>query len=162
MQRPDAVIPLNAVDPDDEGVYVLTNDEGTKYYVGHSTQHDARIAMHLRGAGAECAVGLTKRSPLLTKGPLGQYRERIELLENMLRYGIDNARGSIFSTTSIDRQLAFKLICDDHGLCFICGSDSHFTDKCSGGRFSGWGRGFKICGHCGCDGHFRQSCTAAP
>ena len=118
------------------GVYALVTDSGMEY-VGKSKNIDGRLTTHQQGDGAKCLRGaghLTQVS-LLTDGLPRDLEswERDETLTRMWKNGIENVRGWMFvskTLTAVQKEDAFKQVCERFDLCRKCGRNSHFADAC--------------------------------
>ena len=129
------------------GVYVLRLEDGS-YYVGESTNKDARVAQHRAGQGASftAALGATAvREEPLTKDCGGDLEawERAETLERMHKHGIVKVRGWIFTTPVMSpdqHEEAFRQVCSRKKLCATCGSYGHFASTCYKGARAQWAR----------------------
>ena len=145
----------------DEGVYVMTNETSTRFYVGRDDGDESkaeRIAKHVRGGSRlECAAGLHVNVPLITSRLRGSDHFRSEEWELMLAHGIDNV-ASIGRFPN--RTYAFQCICYHYDLCDNCGRDCHASSECTFSSFADWGHGFRHCGICGSRDHFCKKCPS--
>ena len=120
-----------------KGVYVLRLEDST-YYVGKSTDIEARILQHKSGNGASFTASLGETAvsvALMTRGSIEDLEawERAETLERMYKHGIRNVRGWMFVTPVLSteqQELAFQQICARKELCSICGRHTHFAAQC--------------------------------
>lgn len=115
-------------------VYVLALANG-KYYVGHSSFLDMRLAAHYSGKGSEW----TKLNPPVhtVSVTLGTLADEDSVTKSyMARYGIDNVRGASYSSVHFDehtkRLLRKELLHLSNG-CFRCGQLGHYAAQCSSG-----------------------------
>ena len=126
------------------GVYVLRTSDGL-YYVGKSTDIDARIQEHRSGGGASCISGssFSEITRLLTSGSASDLEswERNETLQRMKLHGIENVRGWMFTEARLShesRHDAFRQICEKFDLCRKCGRSSHFAERCFAKTVDSW------------------------
>jgi hypothetical protein len=117
----------------------LLND---KYYVGESSDIARRIWIHKNENGASW----TKKYPVVKQNDLlptnHNFSELIQTLLMIEKYGIDNVRGSIFSSPSplskYEKIMAAQLYCDLHNLCRKCGGNNHFISQCKNTTIESW------------------------
>ena len=127
------------------GVYVLKLSDNT-YYVGQSTNKEARIEQHRTGGGASFTAELGSTSVSVAPFTMGQTTdleawERAETLERMHKHGINNVRGWVYVTPVMSphqREDAFQQICARKQLCSTCGRPSHFAAQCFANGKATW------------------------
>lgn len=117
------------------GVYVLSLAHG-RVYVGKSNDIEERLRQHRSGAGAACAKHFLRRVPPMTP-PTADLEswERAETLARMHAHGISKVRGWMYTSPEMDhveREHAFKQVCEKFDLCRRCGGDGHFVAACKG------------------------------
>lgn len=127
-------------------VYVLQL-ENNKYYVGKSNDKEKRIQRHINGNGCSWTKKYNPISELepLTK-PQQSFWELWETLELMKKYGVDNVRGSMFTTPypmlREDKIMAAQLYCELYDLCRKCGEKGHFITNCKNTKVADWVHNF--------------------
>ena len=145
-------------------VYVLQL-EHNKYYVGESFMKNKRIRDHKNHMGS----AWTKKHKViqemkpLTK-PQETFWELYETLEMIHIYGIENVRGSLFTTPynlkESEKIMAAQLYCELHNLCRKCGGNDHFITQCNREEPERWVTNFggllipiekRLCQDCGCN-----------
>ena len=127
-------------------VYVLQL-ENEKFYVGKSLQKERRIQNHFLGNGS---AWTRKYNPISVLEPLTKPQESFwelwETLELMKQYGIDNVRGSMFTSpfnlSEGDKIMAANLYCELHDLCRKCGGEGHFITYCKNDTTVDWVHNF--------------------
>lgn len=127
-------------------VYVLLL-EGGKYYVGESLYVDKRISAHKKGKGAAWTKNnrvISNLQPITKKQE--SFWELKETLERFKLHGIDNVRGSMFTSpyglSSTDKYIAGQLYCELNNLCRKCGSSDHFIGNCRATEAAEWVHNF--------------------
>jgi len=123
-------------DPGD-GVYILEL-EGKKFYVGQSNCKRQRILEHKskRGAAFTRKHGVVnEHSPRLsTPRSISLAAERLETLQHMIIYGVDNVRGSAWcqeELTPQQREDIAKAIDEEvYERCYGCKIQGHFVNDC--------------------------------
>ena len=114
-------------------VYVLKL-QGGRYYVGESFNIRTRLIDHMNGRGSAWTrkYPVTEMvKPLTPKTDI--FWELNETLERMRIHGSKNVRGSLFSSvllTNNQIEMAIKLYCERHKLCWKCGSADHLAGSC--------------------------------
>ena len=153
---PATVIPASgAAEDEDDGVFVMTNQDSSKYYVGKAAAHKvATIAAHVSGHSAidGCRVHVQR---LLSTREVGKDRWEAETLAQMVVHGITNVKGDPRRAT---KENAYQRLCEVYGLCFKCGGDGHWMHVCDKPAFCNWTTGLRRCGKCGSRDHFAGSC----
>jgi hypothetical protein len=123
-------------------VYVLKL-ENNKYYIGKSNDKEKRIKRHINGNGC---TWTKKYKPISELEPLTQpqpsFWELWETLELMKKYGVDNVRGSMFTSPfpmlREDKIMAAQLYCELYDLCRKCGEKGHFITNCKNTKVADW------------------------
>jgi len=127
-------------------VYVLEL-ENNKYYVGKSNDKKKRINRHIQGKGC---TWTKKYKPIneikpITK-PQQSFWELWETLELMKIYGVDNVRGSMFTSPypllRDEKIMAAQLYCELYDLCRKCGEKGHFITQCKNDINAKWVNNF--------------------
>ena len=102
-------------------VYVLKLNKG-KYYVGESTDVKYRIWVHENGNGCSWTKKynfINELKPLTQQQPY--FTELVETLRLIEKYGIENVRGSMFTSpyplSFNDKVIAAQLYCELNNLC---------------------------------------------
>ena len=129
-----------------QDVYVL-GLEDQKYYVGKSSLKEERIQRHRNGYGSAWTKKykpLNELTPLTNPQP--SFWELWETLELMKKYGIDNVRGSMFTSPfpmlREDKIMAAQLYCELYDLCRKCGGEGHFITYCKNEKTADWVENF--------------------
>jgi predicted GIY-YIG superfamily endonuclease len=132
------------------GIYVLSDANQTKMYVGKSNNMRQRIQQHLKHEGTRFFASVGKHIEAVEEIPCRKAQaqandleslERNKTLELMYKHGIQNVRGWMFTTTVLtagQEHDAFKQICEKYDLCRKCGRNSHFADKCFARTLANW------------------------
>tara|TARA_B100001287_G_C22415854_1_gene404556 strand:+ start:89 stop:652 length:564 start_codon:yes stop_codon:yes gene_type:complete len=127
-------------------VYVLLL-EGGKYYVGESMDVDKRISAHKKGRGSTWTKNnevISVLQPITKKQE--SFWELKETLERFKLHGIENVRGSMFTSpyglTRNDKYIAGQLYCELNNLCRKCGSPDHFIGNCKSTEVADWVHNF--------------------
>ena len=118
----------------------LTDD---KYYVGESSDVKRRIWLHENGNGS---AWTKKHSVIKSIEPEynkeNNFHELIQTLETMKNHGIENVRGSLFTSqfhlSQYEKVMAAQLYCELHGLCRKCGGKGHFITQCKDKEVEEW------------------------
>ena len=125
-----------------KGTYTLEL-QGNKYYVGESNDVKRRIWVHENGHGS----AWTKKYEVLKQiEPIEDvdvdFTELKQTLLMMENYGIDNVRGSLFTSpfplSNYEKVMAAQLYCELHGLCRKCGGEGHFITQCKNETPKDW------------------------
>lgn len=127
-------------------VYVLLL-EGDKYYVGESIDVSNRIRSHRRGNGS---AWTKKHKVVSVLEPITKKQESFwelkETLERFKLHGIENVRGSMFTSpfglSKSDKYMAGQLYCELNSLCRKCGSSEHFIGNCNSTEVEDWVHNF--------------------
>lgn len=113
-------------------IYVL-RCEGDRFYVGKTSDVDARVQQHTLGTGS----AWTKRYPPLfierTYENMSAFDEDRITKELMATYGIDKVRGGSYVTMTLsDAQVnaVRRELRMAQNLCVRCGRSGHFVTKC--------------------------------
>ena len=147
--------------------YILQLTED-KYYVGESNDKKRRIWLHENGNGS----AWTKKYPVVRSIPPEynkelHFHELIQTLNTMKDNGIENVRGSLFTSpfplSQYEKVMAAQLYCELYGLCRKCGGEGHFITQCKDNNIEKWVHQFggnlqfedidtkRICLECGVD-----------
>lgn len=127
-------------------VYVLLL-ENNKFYVGESINKKKRIQSHEGGRGS----AWTRQNKVVNDIPpitnkQESFWELKETLERFRLHGIDNVRGSMFTSTyplkQYDKIMAAQLYCELKGLCRKCGGEGHFIGNCKTTEMAEWVQNF--------------------
>ena len=127
-------------------VYVLKL-ENDKYYVGKSNEKRKRIQRHMNGVGCTWTKKYNPISELVPiTRPQQSFWELWETLELMKKYGVDNVRGSMFTSPypmlREDKIMAAQLYCELYDLCRKCGEKGHFITNCKNPKVADWVHNF--------------------
>ncbi len=122
-------------------IYTLRLDNN-KYYVGKSDNIKNRIKLHRINKGSYWTkkYSVIEQVPNITSD-YGPFRELIETLECINRYGIENVRGSMFTQFNLpdkDKMKAAELYCEMYDLCRKCGSNKHYITNCKNNIIEPW------------------------
>lgn len=144
---------------DNVTIYAL-NLENHKYYVGRTSDVDARIDQHRNGTGCSWTVQHPFSSVLFIRKHCDNFDEDKITLQLMDQYGIDNVRGGMWChkvLTDDDRAHIVKCIRSSRNLCFTCGSSSHQAKDCrpSESKYTG-----PPCARCFRRSHSASQCFA--
>jgi hypothetical protein len=127
-------------------VYVLELKDN-KFYVGKSSDKEVRIKRHTNGYGSAWTnkyKPINELSPVTN--PQQSFWELWETLELMKKYGINNVRGSMFTSPypllREDKIMAAQLYCELYDLCRKCGGSGHFITHCKGETNADWVENF--------------------
>jgi cellular nucleic acid-binding protein len=115
-----------------EFVYVLKLADG-KYYVGKTRNVHTRYREHCTGTGAAWTNKYPPISILQVIDNATIFEEDKVTREYMLKYGIDNVRGGIYSRvflTDDDKKKIKKEIWSATDCCLRCGRNNHFITNC--------------------------------
>ena len=109
--------------PGKRTIYVLKSDDGKFFYVGRSTNVEARMRMHSAGEGSRWAK-LYGCHNIVTKF-IEKYpqQETILTIEYMMKYGIEKVRGGIFckeKLTSEEEVFLRKIEKNEINVCQKC------------------------------------------
>jgi len=113
-------------------IYILKL-ENNKYYVGKSNDLDTRAAAHINGSASSWTK---KYKPISVEQIItnaSPYDEDKYTIEYMDKYGIDNVRGGIYVSESLDttqRNDINKRIWGANDCCTQCGRKGHFVKNC--------------------------------
>jgi cellular nucleic acid-binding protein len=116
-----------------EYIYTLQLSEG-KYYVGKSSDPDARYMQHKNGLGASWTKKYRPVKLLDTKPLTGEHDETNTTKDLMKKYGVDNVCGGAYATISLDdatKSVLEREIRGNTDKCYKCGNSGHFANKCS-------------------------------
>ena len=118
----------------------LTDD---KYYVGESSDVKRRTWLHENGNGS----AWTKKYNVIKSiepeyNKENNFHELIQTLETIKKHGIENVRGSLFTSpfplSQYEKVMAAQLYCELHGLCRKCGGEGHFITQCKDKEVEEW------------------------
>lgn len=148
-------------------VYVLAL-EGGKYYVGRTNDPQRRIEAHRTGRGAAW-TRLHKPLPDVEQliPAASAFEEDKVVKEYMLKYGIANVRGGVYSNIELTAEQTKLLNIELWGAedrCIRCGRASHFVRNCYA-RTDINGNNLEedqedACERCGRANHDTQQCYA--
>ena len=128
------------------GTYILELSDN-KYYVGESEDIKRRIWLHENGRGSSWTKKYEVKSSIQPEYKKEHdFSELIHTLEMMNKYGINNVRGSLFSSpfplSKYEKVMAAQLYCDLYGLCRKCGGKGHFITNCKRTTLEDWVKQF--------------------
>jgi len=130
-----------------EGFNPLCGDK-LKLYLKTEGKNIADISFD----GSGCAISVASAS-LMTDAMKGKsindaellfnnFHELIQTLETIKKHGIENVRGSLFTSpfplTQYEKVMAAQLYCELHGLCRKCGGKGHFITQCKDKEVEEW------------------------
>jgi predicted GIY-YIG superfamily endonuclease len=129
-----SAIIVACVDDDYESdyIYVLQLECG-KYYVGKTRDVARRFEDHQYGNGS---VWTSKYRPICIEKEIkstNRFDEDNYVKEYMMKHGIDNVRGGVYSTVILSREqrkLLEKEFLGASNLCFHCGDPNHYIQYC--------------------------------
>jgi len=113
-------------------IYILKL-ENNKYYVGKSNYLDTRAAAHINGSASSWTKKYKPISVEQIISNASPYDEDKYTIEYMDKYGIDNVRGGIYVSESLDttqRNDINKRIWGANDCCTQCGRKGHFVKNC--------------------------------
>lgn len=118
--------------------------EDNKYYVGESSDVNKRIWIHKNKAGSTWTKKYnyieTINTPKINDNI--NFNELIHTLHMMKQYGIDNVRGSMFTSpfplSTNEKIIAAQLYADLYNLCRKCGGENHFITQCKNNHVENW------------------------
>lgn len=152
-------------DPEIWTIYILRCVDG-KFYVGKTRDLNRRLSEHLSGEGSK----FTSLYPPIPDDPLYAFYHNCSAFDEdkyvkkmMLRYGIDNVRGGMYSmvelSLDIKRSLEreFERVFD---VCTRCGLRGHFTRNCNFDRNALLAVDIPKCERCGRKSHSVDECYA--
>ena len=125
-----------------KGIYALELQDN-KYYVGESSDVERRVWVHENGQGS----AWTKKYEVLKQVELFDdenvdFTELKQTLLMMREYGIDNVRGSLFTSpfplSHYEKVMAAQLYCELYDLCRKCGGGDHFITQCKNDTPKEW------------------------
>ena len=117
--------------------------ENDKYYVGESSDVKKRIWIHKNKSGSAWTKKYDYVETIDTpKINNVSFTELIHTLHLMKEYGIENVRGSMFTSpfplSTNEKIIAAQLYADLHNLCRKCGGENHFITQCKNDKVEGW------------------------
>ena len=124
--------PMQFLDCSKTVLYVLKLSYG-KYYIGKTSNINARIIAHSSGMGSWWSK---KYLPIIEHTVMYNadiYDEDKYTIMYMDKYGIDNVRGGSFSKIKLsnsDKHVIKKMISNATDRCFICDKEGHFASNC--------------------------------
>tara|TARA_B100000686_G_C16634879_1_gene886728 strand:- start:66 stop:539 length:474 start_codon:yes stop_codon:yes gene_type:complete len=103
--------------------------------VGESSDVERRIWIHENGNGSAWTKKYAVVKSIVPKyNTKDNFNELIQTLKTIKEYGIENVRGSIFTSqfplSQYEKVMAAQLYCELHGLCRKCGGSGHFISQC--------------------------------
>jgi predicted GIY-YIG superfamily endonuclease len=131
------------IDLENTGIYVLALENGF-FYVGKSSDIEARLQQHFSGDGAQFTRLYRPLEEIETITPRMddlEAWERIETLEQALVHGIDKVRGHRFTSVHLSmqqRKCFFEEVVERYDLCRRCGRDSHMVNECHATTMAHW------------------------
>jgi len=145
--------------------------EKFKWYIGRSSNVNARFKQHLSGNGAEWTKLFKPISIAQRHVEISPHDEDNLTLEYMCQYGIENVRGASFTKAafSTDELTSLQQRVRDHlRLCRGCALPGHFIANCtqsnpvckSNSPLPVTKNGYMRCLRCGRDSHLTQHCFA--
>jgi len=143
--------------------------EKFKWYIGRSSNVNARLKQHFSGNGAEWTKLFKPVSIAQRHVEISPHDEDNLTLEYMCQYGVENVRGASFTKLvfSTDELTSLQQRVRDHlRLCRGCALPGHFISNCTQSKAvsksnSPVARLAKCCFRCGRDGHTCQQCFAS-
>ncbi len=114
-------------------IYILALENG-KYYVGRTKNVENRYNEHLNGDGSEWTKKYKPTTILKTIICESNFDEDKYVLEHMLKFGVNNVRGGIYSTINLTDEQNRHIDTSFRGakdLCFKCGKEGHFAKNCT-------------------------------
>ena len=127
-----------------EEVYVLELEKG-KIYVGKSNNVKRRIWLHENNNGSSWTKKYNVIKQLNTITKESPFWELDETLERIRIHGIDNVRGSLFTSCNLlnqDKIMTAKLYCEKYNYCRKCGGKDHFILQCKNTSVEDWVHNF--------------------
>jgi predicted GIY-YIG superfamily endonuclease len=118
--------------PPCEYIYILQLENG-KYYVGKTRDIKKRFNEHQSGNGS---AWTSKYKPICIEKEIrstSQFDEDNYVKEYMMKYGIDNVRGGVYSSVILNfeqKRLLEKEFRGALNLCFQCGKSGHYIRCC--------------------------------
>ncbi len=114
-------------------IYILKliND---KYYIGKTTNLEARFKQHVNGSGSEYTKIYPPIEIFKTYECTSLFDEDKYVKEYMLEYGIDNVRGGTYSMLVLNENKKISLKEEFRhatNCCFKCGKNDHFAKNCT-------------------------------
>ena len=114
-------------------LYVLELLSG-KYYVGKSTNVNARIRQHFINKGPTWTNVYKPVNVLEIINSFDKFDEDKKVKEYMDKFGIHNVRGGSYSRFVLNQdEIKFltKELLTSNDRCFKCGDITHFANKCT-------------------------------
>ena len=115
-----------------EYLYTLQLQDG-KYYVGKSSDPDARYLQHKNGTGAAWTKKYKPVKLLDTKLITSEYDETNLTKDFIKKYGIENVRGGPYTQLELDKTTKDVLereFLSESNKCYNCGNSGHFIKQC--------------------------------
>ncbi len=108
---------------------------GGKWYVGKTTNMDARLSQHFQGQGSAWTKKYQPvRVAMIAKcDSADPFAEDNQVLMMMVKYGIHNVRGGSYSQVVLNRaelSVLNRQLASAFGGCFRCGRRGHYIANC--------------------------------
>ena len=130
----------------ERSVYVLTNEDETKFYVGEANNIGGRIQRHIEAKGARWTrlhkLTVPMNPPVPRTGDSTVWEEAC-VIALVLEHGIDNVRGGSYCTPVLSPDMRRDLLraCiykSSPPLCARCGCGSHYLSECKRKHYAKW------------------------
>jgi predicted GIY-YIG superfamily endonuclease len=113
-------------------IYILRL-ENNKWYIGKSNNLEKRIQAHMNGSAS---LWTKKYKPLKVEKIIkntSSFDEDKYTMEYFAKYGIDNVRGGLYVTETLDKLQQYtikKSLWGANDCCTLCGRKGHFVKSC--------------------------------